>query len=164
MDGTMKRALCVGINNYPGTGNDLQGCVNDMMAWRELLKAQDFQVSLLQDGAATKGQFLVMLGDLVSKSEPGDQMVVTYSGHGTYVRDINGDEPDSYDEAIYLYDGALLDDNLREELDKIKPGVKAVVVLDSCFSGTATRFVGPTAKYAKPRFMPWVLQYYSLES
>src|SRR5690606_32234458 len=23
-----KRALCVGINDYPGTGNDLSGCVN----------------------------------------------------------------------------------------------------------------------------------------
>jgi hypothetical protein len=26
----MKRALLVGINDYPGTQNDLQGCVNDI--------------------------------------------------------------------------------------------------------------------------------------
>lgn len=25
----MKKALLVGINNYPGTGSDLRGCVND---------------------------------------------------------------------------------------------------------------------------------------
>ena len=25
-----KRALLVGINDYPGTQNDLQGCVNDI--------------------------------------------------------------------------------------------------------------------------------------
>ena len=24
-----KRALCIGINDYPGTGSDLTGCVND---------------------------------------------------------------------------------------------------------------------------------------
>ncbi|WP_349769079.1 caspase family protein, partial [Zoogloea sp.] len=24
-----KKALCIGINDYPGTQNDLSGCVND---------------------------------------------------------------------------------------------------------------------------------------
>lgn len=27
-----KRALCVGINDYPYDGNDLNGCVNDAKA------------------------------------------------------------------------------------------------------------------------------------
>lgn len=31
------KALCVGINDYPGSGNDLKGCVNDAKAWAELL-------------------------------------------------------------------------------------------------------------------------------
>jgi len=28
-----KRAVCVGINDYPGVENDLNGCVNDARAW-----------------------------------------------------------------------------------------------------------------------------------
>ena len=28
------RALCVGINNYPGTNMDLAGCVNDANDWQ----------------------------------------------------------------------------------------------------------------------------------
>jgi hypothetical protein len=28
-----KKALCIGINNYPGTHMDLQGCVNDANDW-----------------------------------------------------------------------------------------------------------------------------------
>ena len=28
-----KRALCMGINNYPGTHMDLSGCVNDARDW-----------------------------------------------------------------------------------------------------------------------------------
>jgi hypothetical protein len=28
-----KRALCIGINNYPGTHMDLNGCVNDANDW-----------------------------------------------------------------------------------------------------------------------------------
>ena len=27
------KALCIGINNYPGTHMDLQGCVNDAEDW-----------------------------------------------------------------------------------------------------------------------------------
>ena len=33
----MKKAVCIGINNYPGTSNDLQGCVNDANDWCALL-------------------------------------------------------------------------------------------------------------------------------
>ncbi len=30
-----KRALCVGINDYPGTNSDLSGCVNDAEDWAQ---------------------------------------------------------------------------------------------------------------------------------
>ena len=32
-----KRAFCVGINDYPYDGSDLNGCVNDARAWATLL-------------------------------------------------------------------------------------------------------------------------------
>ena len=38
----MKRSLHIGINDYPGTGNDLFGCVNDSNDWREAMEALDF--------------------------------------------------------------------------------------------------------------------------
>ena len=31
------RALCIGINNYPGTNMDLAGCVNDANDWADEL-------------------------------------------------------------------------------------------------------------------------------
>ena len=31
------RALCVGINDYPGSNMDLAGCVNDARDWQALL-------------------------------------------------------------------------------------------------------------------------------
>ncbi|MGE5839594.1 MAG: caspase family protein, partial [Deltaproteobacteria bacterium] len=37
-----KRALCIGINDYPGTGSDLAGCVNDANDWAVLLKKRGF--------------------------------------------------------------------------------------------------------------------------
>ena len=33
-----KKALCVGINDYPIAGMDLKGCVNDAKAWSTLLR------------------------------------------------------------------------------------------------------------------------------
>jgi len=32
-----KKALCVGINDYPYDGSDLNSCVNDARAWADLL-------------------------------------------------------------------------------------------------------------------------------
>ena len=41
-----KKALCVGINDYPGTSNDLAGCVNDTANLKNfLVKEFGFEVS-----------------------------------------------------------------------------------------------------------------------
>ena len=40
-----KRALCVGINDYPIRGMDLKGCVNDAQDWARALRDHyDFAV------------------------------------------------------------------------------------------------------------------------
>ena len=49
-----KRALCIGINNYPGTQNDLAGCVNDAEDWAATLQARGFAVATMLDSQATK--------------------------------------------------------------------------------------------------------------
>jgi hypothetical protein len=49
----MKRAVCIGINNYPGIFNDLKGCVNDAKDWSALLQGFGFDVSLMLDSQAT---------------------------------------------------------------------------------------------------------------
>lgn len=152
----MKKAVCIGINNYPGIFNDLKGCVNDANDWAELLTEFDFDVSVLLDGQGTRENIKSALSDLVSSLKPGDYGVFTYSGHGTYNHDSSSDEPDSYDEALYVYDGILLDDELREILDDLNPQASLVFVADSCYSGTVTRAAEDETHYAKPRFVPVV--------
>ncbi|MFN7677703.1 MAG: caspase family protein, partial [Cyanobacteriota bacterium] len=49
-----KSALCIGINNYPGTDCDLRGCVNDANDWAATLAARGFTVKTLLDNQATK--------------------------------------------------------------------------------------------------------------
>jgi len=147
----MKIALCVGINNYPGTSNDLQGCVNDAKDWSALLTGFGFETSLMLDSQATRQNIKVRLNELVASAGEGDVIVFTYSGHGTQVIDISSDDGDTYDEAIYVYDGTILDDDLRVIIGKINPKTTLVVVSDSCFSGTVTRVI---PENTRPRFMP----------
>jgi metacaspase-1 len=147
----MKKAVCIGINNYPGTSNDLQGCVNDANDWCALLNDYGFETSLLLDSQATRQNVKTALQNLVLAVKQGDVAVLTYSGHGTQSLDLGGDEGDIYDEAIYVYDGMIVDDELRVILDKIDPLATMVIISDSCFSGSVTRLV---PEKARPRFIP----------
>jgi len=141
----MKKAVCVGINDYPFEDNDLKGCVNDAKAWQELLVARygfaREDVTLLLDKDATKANILGSLEKMVAEAKPGDVLVFTNSSHGTYLVDTDADE-EEYDEALVPYDGEqnlIVDDELRELFAKLADGVSMTAILDSCFSGTATR-------------------------
>lgn len=152
-----KKALCVGINDYPSVGNDLRGCINDARGWAGLLTAHyDFpaaDVKLLLDSQATKANMLAGLKALLAGAKPGDVLVFTNSSHGTYVADTSGDEP-AYDEAICPYDCAdnlIIDDELRELfVGSLPKNVHLTVISDSCFSGTVTREVLSPAALAEP--------------
>ncbi|MDP2198878.1 MAG: caspase family protein, partial [Sulfurimicrobium sp.] len=49
-----KNALCIGINDYPGTQNDLSGCVNDANDWAEEMNSRGFTVTQLLDSQAKR--------------------------------------------------------------------------------------------------------------
>jgi hypothetical protein len=140
-----KKAFCVGINDYPYDGSDLNGCVNDAEAWTELLISHyDFaraDVKLITDAEATKANMISGLKELLAGASAGDVLVFTNSSHGTYVAESGGDEA-LYDEALCPYDCAdnlLIDDELRELFSNLSTDVHVTVISDSCFSGTVTR-------------------------
>jgi hypothetical protein len=145
----MKRALLVGINDYPGAQNDLQGCVNDITnLYDVLLKYFDFastDVRMLSDKRASKRAIMDGLKSLCAGAQPGDSLVFHYSGHGSQVRDMEGDElADGLDEIIcpwdFDWDGTYIkDDDLAAQFAELKKGVSLEVILDSCHSGTGTR-------------------------
>ena len=62
----MKRSLHIGINDYPGTGSDLSGCVNDANDWRETLEARDFKATSYLDGEATKSNMHEAISKIVA--------------------------------------------------------------------------------------------------
>ena len=99
-----KHALCIGINDYPGTGMDLAGCVNDADDWSAMLAGRGFAVDRLTDAQATRTAMVNGIRKAIGKAMPGDLVVVTFSGHGTYELDLDGDEAAGFDQALCPYD------------------------------------------------------------
>lgn len=159
----VQRSLHIGINVYPGTGADLNGCVNDARDWADLCSSRGFTTSTLLNGEATLDGILTAIGQLVSESRAGDTALLTYSGHGTWTTDYDGDEADGRDEALcpsnILDTGPLSDDTLFTVFSSAADGVKLVFLSDSCHSGTVTRLMQPlnplnTMRHRRARFMP----------
>ena len=155
-----KKALCIGINNYPGTHMDLQGCVNDAQDWSAALTERGYTTTLLLDDKATKAAMVDAMTKLIAGGAKGDSLIITYSGHGTYQPDTDGDEVDGLDEALCPYDlqtggAALIDDEIKTIFGTRKGGVRLLLIADSCHSGTVTRAARaePDAD-TRPRFMP----------
>ena len=144
-----RKALLFAINDYPGSANDLNGCLNDQKDVASLLVGLGFETKLFSDKEATKWAFISNVSRAISNLRSGDCLVIHYSGHGTQEYDPHGDETDGYDEAICMYDGNVIDDDIGACLMNIPDGATVFLMFDSCFSGTATRGFGLT----KNRYM-----------
>lgn len=143
-----RKALLVGINDYPGTQNDLQGCVNDITNIYDILvKYFSFlpsDIVMLSNSRARKSAIVDGLKSMLGSGKEGDTLVFHYSGHGSQVPDMEGDEPDGKDEVICPYDfdwsdGFIKDDDMASLITGMRKGVRLEVILDSCHSGTGTR-------------------------
>jgi hypothetical protein len=166
-----KKALVVGIDKYKNPQYDLQGCTMDATVMSGVI--QDHygfprdNIRMLLDDRATKANMLDRLDWLVRDNNPGDVVTFFYAGHGSQVRDRNGDElDDGLDEILcphdLNWDDPLTDDIIHSYLVRVLQGVTMVIVFDCCFSGTGTRSlwapVSPDGKvgeviYKKNRFI-----------
>src|SRR3954469_19752936 len=100
------RALCVGINEFETLPQSswLNGCVNDADDVVATLRRHGYQsrnITVLGDAEATKAAVVSALTSMVRKSKPGDQLLFSYSSHGTQVPNLPGSEARGDDE----YDG-----------------------------------------------------------
>ena len=138
-------ALHVGLNrvdpiHYEGWDGQLVACEADAKDMAALAKKQGFKSpTLLLTKAATAGAVSNAILSAAKTLKSGDMFFLTYSGHGGQVNDTNSDEADRMDETWVCYDRQLVDDELYEMWGKFKPGVRIVVLSDSCHSGTVLR-------------------------
>ncbi len=123
-------------------------------------------IELLTDEQATRDAILGAFDRLVDRTETGDVVVVHYSGHGSQVPDLEGDEPDGFDETIVPHDSGradpetgvgpanrdITDDEIYERLRKLSAKTDAItLIFDSCHSGTISRDAfGELTRYLEP--------------
>ncbi len=156
----MNRALTIGIN-YPGTDCELRGCLSDADDWADFAAHRGFQVEQLKDAQATRRNILEGVARVVDQTQPAETGLIAYSGHGTWMPDEDGDEPDRRDEALCPVDmgddGAnlIVDDELHLLFNTIRPGARILFLADCCHSGTVFRFnPRPQGGARRVRFLP----------
>lgn len=138
-------------SDYLGTPNRLHGCVQDFQNYSKLATYlqiparnrfafvnENFKKEAVEDQA-------MKLPDLVQE---GDLLLYSNSGHGTFVPDMDGDEKDGMDEALYTNDGKLiLDDDINFLLRQFVPGCLILGFFDNCHAGTMDRSLGDNFHY-----------------
>ena len=145
---TKSVALLFGLNYKSVPGSQLNGCINDIRNTAVFLKDTlkfaevnqfDDEVHFDQCTALGIVSNLNKLG-LRSWAENLDLVWIHYSGHGTYIRDSNGDERDGRDECLcpvdYTKSGFIRDDDIAVLLSRFNPRTKVIFIADCCHSGT----------------------------
>lgn len=138
-----KSALVVGIN-YVNSRYELNGCINDATNIQNKLLESGYNaqnIIMLTDTSTlkpTKKNILGHLQRMLENANDGDQVFFSYSGHGSYTKDLNNDEINGYDEVIVPSDlNIVTDDELKHVIQTyLKKGVTLIALVDACFSGT----------------------------
>ncbi len=146
-------AVIIGINKYPFLGDaDLDGSVNDAQGYKAVLQErfefEDEQITLLLDEAATQDAILSALDRLVAAVRDGDQVVLTYSGHGRRIENPDSREADRMDETFVPADSGSGffpnrdirdDDFLARVLALTERGAYVTFICDCCHSSASLR-------------------------
>lgn len=164
---TTKRALLIGIDNYQNI-RTLDGCVNDSQLMRSVLLERfgfpEGHVTQLLDGQATRAAILGAFDALVASTGQNDVVVIHFAGHGSQMRDREGDEPSGFDSTLMPVDTGrephenrdITDDEIHEVLTALAAKTSHITVLvDACHSGTVTRDAfGAKTRSVEPDLRP----------
>ena len=131
----MKKALLIGINDYPN-GNKLSGCIEDIHCLQNVLSkngdgSPNFEIKLLED-VQTSAEVMQNINQLFSGNS--DSALLYFSGHG-YVNDTGAEIVMPQDIAIsgQYYKGIQMKDILEiVNQSKVK---NKIIIFDCCHSG-----------------------------
>lgn len=144
-----RRALLVGINDYPDPAMQLNGCVNDTYLMSAVLQECGFEaddIRLLTDRRATRDALLERLAWLTDGVKPGDERVFFYSGHGAQMPlnpTASGQGkicetlvPADFD---WTLEHAFTDREFNEFYSHLPYDARFVAIFDCCHAGGMTR-------------------------
>jgi len=137
--------LIITALDYKMTANSLT-CTKDGNNMQKLARACGVaDVQVMYDEQCTKDNVKQLIQSVGSQCGPNDMLVFYYSGHGTSIKDENGDETDGKDEAFCFvtpdgqitYESCMTDDDFSECVCSAVPeSVQVLILTDCCHSGT----------------------------
>lgn len=148
-------SIHIGLNHvdpaaYNGWDGALAGCINDSNDMKAIAEDLGFKATQLTESDATADNVVAAIGQAAEELVAGDILFITYSGHGSQVNDVNGDEVDGQDETWVLWDRQLIDDELYALWAQFEEGVRIIMLSDSCHSGTMARILAALAVLPPP--------------
>jgi len=166
-----RRALLVGINDYPDPRYKLEGCVNDVFLMSSVLQEcgiEPEEIRVVLDDRATTANIMERMHWLLDDVPPDGERVLFYSGHGAQLPAYNlGGEVDHLDECLVPWDfdwnpvHAIRDKQFVEFYSQLPYDTRFVAIFDCCHSGGMTRDGGPRVRGITPpddirhRVMKW---------
>ncbi|GAB2267067.1 hypothetical protein Dimus_002049 [Dionaea muscipula] len=162
-DKSKRLAVLVGCN-YPETEYELQGCINDVLAMRDMLvdrfgfSPDDVELLTDEPGSTTimptGANIKKALERMVDQANEGDVLYFHYSGHGTLIQSLKEDEPSRKDEAIVPCDFNLITDlDFRQLVNRLPAKSSFTILSDSCHSGglidQEKEQIGPSAMVSR---------------
>ena len=152
---TMKGiSIHIGLNfvdphKYEGWNGALNACENDARDMRQIADNRGFVSKLITSKDATADKVIDEIASAAQNLKSGDILFLSYSGHGSQIPDTSDDETDGLDETWVLFDRMLIDDEIYAAWSKFAPGVRILVLSDSCNSGTVLREYGEFSTLSK---------------
>ena len=144
-----RRALLIGINDYPQPENRLEGCVNDVFLMSSILQERGFEpenIRVVLNERATAAGIRDRLAWLLEDAGDGMERVLFYSGHGAQLPGYNAVEKiDHVDECLVPYDfawskeTAIIDDDFFQLYSDLPFSARLFTIFDCCHSGGMTR-------------------------
>ena len=150
----MKYALLIGLN-YSNTNSRLYGCINDCLLIQSMLinnYGYDINnIVFMRDDIylvnnmlyPNKKNIISQINLLVLKSKLSNcqSLYLHFSGHGSQIKDVSGDERDGLDEFIvpidYFTNGSrIIDDELNCLIINVNDNIPFFIIFDCCNSGT----------------------------
>ena len=140
--GPIGLSLHCGLNRFDarfyGGEFPLRGCHNDARDMKKLATASGYRESIvLLDGDASRLEVTRHIRWAATHLRRDDTFLISVSSHGAAIENPESNELDKKDEAWCLFDNFLLDHEFYALFKQFAPGVKVVLVLDTCHSGTS---------------------------
>lgn len=142
----------VGGSNYSGSWQVYQS-LPDAQRFSKILSEQ-FKIPKSNITELLSGMYsnnnvitsLTKLGNVLK--EPNRVGIIYFAGHGTQIRDTNGDEKDGMDEALQTNDHQLvIDDQITKCLEQVHSSNWVILIADTCHSPSFD--INPSNKHKK---------------